>query len=465
MKVLKFGGTSVGTVESLRNVKQIVESTSRPAIVVVSALGGVTDMLIATGRQAAAGNEEAYLATFAEIRRRHTDVIEGIVSPGFRNSVETKVASMLAELERIYLGVYYVADLSERVLARIVSYGERMSSVIVSGIIDGITLRDSMQFIRTVSSRGRNRLDTEATSRLVAEHLADASMPGALTLVQGFISTDASGEITNLGRGGSDYTAAILAAEFNATSLEIWTDVDGFLTSDPRKTTGTRIIDRMSFVEAMDLCNFGAKVVYPPTIYPVFHKSIPVCIKNTFNPEAPGTLIADREGSGGAVRGISSLAGLSLITLSFADAEGARRNGSRVLNAMARKGIDIFTVGRPDAGTFRAAGSDFCFTVGNGDVTTVVDELTLEFASELAESQASIAEPMGDLASVALVGEGLEAPRELASRTLACLSEAGVAPRALAVGNSQSNIVVVVDAACEKAALQSIHDMLFPGQH
>ncbi|MDE6177207.1 MAG: bifunctional aspartate kinase/homoserine dehydrogenase I, partial [Paramuribaculum sp.] len=138
----------------------------------------------------------------------HTDVIKGIVSPGFRNSVETEVASMLAELERIYLGVYYVADLSERVLARIVSYGERMSSVIVSGIIDGITLRDSMQFIRTVSCRGRNRLDTEATSRLVAEHLAEASMPGALTLVQGFISTDASGEITNLGRGGSDYTAA-----------------------------------------------------------------------------------------------------------------------------------------------------------------------------------------------------------------------------------------------------------------
>ena len=315
MKVLKFGGTSVGTAASLANVKRIVESRDERVIVVVSALGGLTDKLISTARQASQG-DVSYLQSYAQIVERHNDIINAMVPRSRRMYVEQITSSLLDELGNIFRGVSLIKDLSCRTLDIIVSYGERLSSVIISCIIDGATHFDSRNFIKTECQFGKHIADIKLSESLI--HETFDNFTGRVAVVPGFISTDRdSGDITNLGRGGSDYTAAILAAALDADALEIWTDVDGFMTADPRVINNAYVIDQLTFIEAMELCNFGAKVVYPPTIYPVFHKNIPILIKNTFNPSAPGTLISEVDSSadGRAIKGISSINDTCLITL------------------------------------------------------------------------------------------------------------------------------------------------------
>lgn len=291
MKVLKFGGTSVGTVNSLTNVKRIVEETPGRKVVVVSALGGITDLLIATARLAVA-DDIAYLDSYARIVERHIAVIDGVVPESRRDATLAMVKMMLDELGNIFKGVMLLHDLSPRALDIIVSYGERLSSVIVSNAIKGATHFDSRTFIRTKEGpHGANVLDSELTNRLIEEKVCAYEWDTAV--MGGFLATDAKGEVTNLGRGGSDYTAAIMAAALDADILEIWTDVDGFMTADPRVIDTAYVIDELTYTEAMELCNFGAKVIYPPTIYPVYHKNIPILVKNTFNPSAPGTRISN----------------------------------------------------------------------------------------------------------------------------------------------------------------------------
>ena len=264
MKVLKFGGTSVGTVQSISNVKKIVESSDEQCIVVVSALGGITDLLIKTAKLASLG-DVGYLSNYSQIIERHNNVISGIVAPERQLDVRSLTDPLLEELGNIYRGVALIKDLSQRTLDIIVSYGERLSSVIVSNVIDGAKHFDSRNFIKTELQFGKHVADLDLTKSLICstfEHF-----DGRVALVPGFISTDKNtGNITNLGRGGSDYTAALIASSLSASVLEIWTDVDGFMTADPRVISNAYVIDRLSFVEAMELCNFGAKVIYPPTI-------------------------------------------------------------------------------------------------------------------------------------------------------------------------------------------------------
>ncbi len=340
MKVLKFGGTSVGTVESLRSVKAIVEACDEPVIVVVSALGGITDQLINTAKLAAKG-DIAHLESYARIVDRHRKVIEGVVPSSDQLEVLSIVNPLLEELGNIYRGVSLIKDLSDRTLDIVVSYGERISSVIVSHVISGAVHLDSRSFIKTVKKWDKHILDNDATQPLI--HAAFDHLESKVTVVPGFISSDAEGNVTNLGRGGSDYTAAILAAALDARVLEIWTDVDGFMTADPRVISGALVIDRLSFTEAMELCNFGAKVIYPPTIYPVFHKNIPILIKNTFNPEAPGTLISDEPQNDGekAIKGISSINDTCLITVVGLGMVGVIGVNSRIFNSLAKNGISV----------------------------------------------------------------------------------------------------------------------------
>ena len=291
MKVLKFGGTSVGSVQSINNVKKIVESLDEQAIVVVSALGGITDMLISTAKMASVG-DSAYLQNYAQIIERHNTVINGVVPKEKQLDVMSLTNPLLEELGNIYRGVALIKDLSQRTLDIIVSYGERLSSVIISKVITGAIHYDSRNFVKTELQYGKHVADLDLTNELVCSTFSNFT--GKVAVVPGFISTDKdTGNISNLGRGGSDYTAAIIAAALNASVLQIWTDVDGFMTADPRVISNAYVIDHLSFVEAMELCHFGAKVIYPPTIYPVFHKNIPIVIKNTFNPDAPGSWITD----------------------------------------------------------------------------------------------------------------------------------------------------------------------------
>ena len=453
LKVLKFGGTSVGTVESLRNVKAIVEGLDSPAIVVVSALGGLTDRLIATSVSASEGSD-AYVEEMKTIRKRHYDIIEALVPEERKGAVLKEVNSLLKDLEDRYHGLSLLKILPEQTLAEVVSFGERMSSVIVAGIIENSTHHNSLNYIKTEKWFGRNIADRPLTERLIKEEF-QLPLTGH-AVVGGFISTDKTGdEITNLGRGGSDYTAALIAAALDADLLEIWTDVDGFLTADPRIIPDTRIISEMSFVESMELCSFGAKVIYPPTIYPVFHKNIPIKILNTFNPTAPGTLITDNANLEGSVRGVSSLNNTSVITISGPMTSNVAEVNSRAYNAVARKGISVFMVVQP------SDESSFSIAMPQSDGDNAIEQLKLEFSPELHSGKLVSIEKKDDLSVIAVVGEGLKNETDLSENIVSGLESDGVKVRAVSAGASDTTIAVVVDGDKVKNALRKVHSICF----
>lgn len=454
MKVLKFGGTSVGTVESLRNVKKIVESIDEQVVVVVSALGGITDKLINTALQASTG-DMSYLQQYAEIVTRHNDVIAGMVPPERQAEVHAVADPLLEELGNIFRGIALIKDLSDRTRDIVVSYGERLSSAIIARIINGATHFDSRQFIRTTTQFGKHLADLELTEKLVKQTLG--SFKGNVALVPGFISSDRnSGEITNLGRGGSDYTAALIASALDARTLEIWTDVDGFMTADPRVISSAYVIDKLTFIEAMELCNFGAKVVYPPTIYPVFHKNIPILIKNTFNPSAPGTLISDENTSEGkAIKGISSINDTCLITLTGFGMVGVIGINSRIFHALAANGVSVFLVSQA------SSEHNTSFAVKNADAEKAVAVLREEFAAELSTGDISDITAEKDLATVAIVGENMKHTPGIAGRLFNTLGRNGINVIACAQGASETNISFVIDLAYLRKALNVIHDSFF----
>jgi len=454
MKVLKFGGTSVGTVESLRNVKKIVETQQQPAVVVVSALGGITDQLINTANLAAVG-DIAHLESYARIVERHHDVIAGIVPEDRQLDVRSIVDPLLEELGNLYRGISLIKDLSDRTLDIVVSYGERISSVIISRIIDDATHFDSRNYIKTLKQFGKHILDTEQTTALV--HKTFDNFTGKVAVVPGFIASDSNGDITNLGRGGSDYTAAIIAATMNADVLEIWTDVDGFMTADPRVINNTYVIDRLSFVEAMELCNFGAKVIYPPTIYPVFHKNIPIRIKNTFNPDAPGTLISEKspDGEGKAIKGISSINDTCLITVAGLGMVGIIGINARIFNALARNGVSVFLVSQA------SSEHNTSFAVKNADADMAVKVLREEFAAELQSGEISDITAEHNLATVAIVGENMKHATGIAGKLFNTLGRNGINVIACAQGASETNISFVIDLKNLRKALNVIHDSFF----
>ena len=454
MKVLKFGGTSVGSVKSLKNVKQIVEACQEPVIVVVSALGGITDKLLETARQAAAGLPD-YEDNLREIVARHHDIIAGIVAEERRDEVRRQTDSLLDELSNIYRGVALIRDLSVKTQNIIVSYGERLSSFIISRVIDGAEHYDSRTFIKTEAQFEKNIVDFETTNRLIREVFA--TLP-QVALVPGFISSDSrTGEITNLGRGGSDYTAAILAAALDASRLEIWTDVDGFMTADPRVINNTYVIERLSFIEAMELCNFGAKVIYPPTIYPVYHKNIPIVIKNTFNPEAPGTLITETvsRSDGKAIKGISSINDTCLITVSGLGMVGVIGVNRRIFTALAQSGISVFLVSQA------ASENNTSIAVRNADADRAIAVLDKEFAHEIEMGEMSEARAERDLATVAIVGENMKHTPGIAGKLFNTLGRNGINVIACAQGASETNISFVIALGSLRKALNVIHDSFF----
>lgn len=454
MKVLKFGGTSVGTVESLRNVKAIVESCDEPVIVVVSALGGLTDKLIATAQTAASGGN-GYQASLNEIIERHHNVINGIVPENSRKEVTEKANAMLSELSDIYRGLSLIKDLSAHSLDVIVSYGERLSSTIISYIIADATLCNSLQFIKTKNQFGKHVLDEKLTDSLIHNHFDNLNYKVALC--PGFIATDANGDITNLGRGGSDYTAAILAAALNADILEIWTDVDGFMTSDPRIIKTARVIDALSFIEAMELCNFGAKVIYPPTIYPVFHKNIPIYIKNTFNPSFKGTRISDDSTltKSGHIKGLSSVNDTCLITISGKTSRYNQKTYHRIFNTLARNGVTLFLVSNEgqDNGT--------SFAVRESDAQRAVDALTNEFNYEIETNDINLPEVKHNLATIALVGDKMRGNGTITTKLYKALALNDIEVIATAQGASDTTISFVIELKNQRKALSVIHDTFF----
>ena len=460
MKVLKFGGTSVGSVNSILSVKKIVEAIDEPVIVVVSALGGITDKLLNTSKMASEGNL-AYEKELSEIIARHLDVIEGVIEDRWiRMEVQRKVMTLLDELSNIFKGVYLINDLSPKTSDTIVSYGERLSSLIVSNVIKGAQLFVSRKFIKTVKQFNKHIVDFDETNRLILETFNPLPK---VSLVPGFISSSTeTGEVTNLGRGGSDYTASILASALNASILEIWTDVDGFMTADPRVISSAYVIDRLSFTEAMELCNFGAKVIYPPTIYPVYHKNIPIRILNTFNPAAPGTYISKEKEQGGGraiIKGISSINDTCLITVQGLGMVGVIGVNYRIFKTLAKNGISVFMVSQA------SSENNTTFAVKNADADLAVQVLNEEFALERAQGDMNDTVAEKDLATVAIVGENMKRTPGIAGKLFGTLGRAGISVIACAQGASETNISFVIKLKYLRKALNSIHDSFFLSEY
>lgn len=458
MKVMKFGGTSVGSVDSILSVKRIVEAQQEPVIVVVSALGGITDQLIRTGKMAVEG-DPLYQKSFWEIAQRHEDMINAVIEDGkVRRALLAIVHDLLEELRSIYQGVYLIHDLSPKTLAAIVSYGERISSRIVAALVKDAEWYDSRSFIKTEVKGGKNCLATELTNRLVKDNWQ--TIP-KVSLLGGFISSDAeSGEVTNLGRGGSDYTASIIAAVLDASVLEIWTDVDGFMTADPRVISTAYVIPELSYVEAMELCNFGAKVVYPPTIYPVCVKHIPILIKNTFNPEAPGSIIKDEvKTDSRIIKGISSIKGTSLITVAGLSMVGVIGVNRRIFTCLADNGISVFLVSQASSENSTSIG------VRDEDAEEACRVLNAEFAKEIEDGAMFPMRAEQGLATVAIVGENMKHTPGIAGKLFNALGRSGISVIACAQGASETNISFVISATHLRKALNVIHDSFFLSEY
>ena len=459
MKVMKFGGTSVGSVNSILSVKKIVESAGEPVIVVVSALGGITDQLISTSRMAATG-DAAYEGAYREIVRRHEEMVKGVIPAGETQTLlHYQVNELLDELKDIFQGIYLIKDLSPKTSDTIVSYGERLSSLIASRLIQGAVWFDSRTFIKTEKKHNKHTLDTELTNRLVREAFKEIPQ---VSLVPGFISSDkVSGDVTNLGRGGSDYTAAVIAAALGADSLEIWTDVDGFMTADPRVISTAYTISELTYVEATELCNFGAKVVYPPTIYPVCHKNIPILIKNTFNPDGQGTVIKQNvdHTKSKAIKGISSINDTSLITVQGLGMVGVIGVNYRIFKALAKNGISVFLVSQASSENSTSIG------VRNADADLACEVLNEEFAKEIEMGEISPIQAEKNLATVAIVGENMKHTPGIAGKLFGTLGRNGINVIACAQGASETNISFVVDSKSLRKSLNVIHDSFFLSEY
>ena len=460
MKVMKFGGTSVGSVNSILSVKRIVESASagEPVIVVVSALGGITDKLINTSKMAATG-DSAYEGEFREIVYRHVEMIKEVVPAGEGQvALQRQIGELLNELKDIFQGIYLIKDLSPKTSDTLVSYGERLSSIIVAELIKDAKWFDSRTFIKTEKKHNKHTIDADLTNKLVKETFS--SIP-KVALVPGFISSDkTTGEVTNLGRGGSDYTAAIIAAALNADSLEIWTDVDGFMTADPKVISTAYTINELSYVEAMELCNFGAKVVYPPTIYPVCLKNIPIVIKNTFNPEGKGTIIKQKiEGDKKPIKGISSINGTSLITVSGLSMVGVIGVNRRIFSALADHGISVFLVSQASSENSTSIG------VRDEDAAEACAVLNAEFAKEIETGAMFEMKAESGLATVAIVGENMKHTPGIAGKLFGTLGRSGINVIACAQGASETNISFVVDGRYLRKTLNVIHDSFFLSEY
>lgn len=451
MKVLKFGGSSVATPDSIKKVKAIVKSQEEEVVVVVSALGGVTDELIRISALAESA-DASYLEKLQALRKRHIDTCEALVDTAKGGKLlRLAVDSLLNELDSICRGVFLLKVLPEKTRAQILSFGERLSSLIVTAAIGHAELYDSLDFIRM----NGELVDFEETNKLVKEKFAEYGKGSPVAIAPGFIARDLAGDIVTLGRGGSDYTASILAAALNASILEIWTDVDGFMSADPRIIKTSYVIDELTYEEATELCNFGAKVVYPPTLYPVCLKGIPIIVKNTFNPEAPGTLIRNASSERKdkrVIKGISSIDNITLITISATSLMGIIGVDQRIFSALAKEHINVFLISQSASETGLSIG------ISAADAEKATEVLSNIFAAEIAGGAIHPVKREDELAAVAIVGENMKHNPGIAGKLFSILGKNGISIIACAQGASESNISFVVERKYLRKSLNVIHD-------
>ncbi|MDP2339052.1 MAG: bifunctional aspartate kinase/homoserine dehydrogenase I [Bacteroidota bacterium] len=453
MKVLKFGGTSVGSAENIQKVKEILMGQTDDVIVVVSALGGITDMILSAAKMAAIGTGYFH-AELTEINTRHFDAIEKLFQGEKQSEVKVRVQLLLDELERIVQGVSLIGELTPKTLDKIMGFGERLSSLIISEYIPSAKWFDSSQLIRTNSDFGKAIVNFGTTNQLI--HSAFSGFSG-IAIVPGFISSNETGEYTTLGRGGSDYTGAIMAAAMEVESFEIWTDVNGFMTADPRVISKAYTIKTLSYSEAMELSHFGAKVIYPPTILPVYKKGIPVRIKNTLDPAAEGTLITESKLNGKdlPIKGISSISNITLITIQGLGMVGVTGISARLFGALARQQINVILISQA------SSENSISFAIDSSSTSKAETAIRQEFDREIELDQINKITIEENLAIVAIVGENMKHASGVAGKLFNTIGKNGINIIAIAQGASELNISWVVKISDLRKTLNVVHESFF----
>ncbi|HEY0680636.1 MAG TPA: bifunctional aspartate kinase/homoserine dehydrogenase I, partial [Chitinophagaceae bacterium] len=466
MQVLKFGGTSVANADNISKVSAILNKLveyqnktgrKRGIIVVISALGGVTDLLLQCG-SLAAGGDESYQEKLEAIEQRHLEAVRKLIPAVQQSSVLSLVKKLCNEIEDICKGIYLLKELSPRTIDSILSYGELISSQIVSAHLNMADLpnnwKDSRELIRTDSSFTHAAVNFDQTHKLIKEYFN--STEANLTIVSGFIASDVNGVTTTLGRGGSDYTASILAAATGAESLEIWTDVSGMMTADPRLVSNARAIPSISYQEAMELSHFGAKVIYPPTIQPVMKAGIPVLIKNTFLPDHPGTLIQNESiANGGQIRGISSINKIALLSLEGSGMVGIPDFARRFFEALSAERINVILI------TQASSEHSICVGVEESMAARAKQAVDRTFKYEI---KTGSLEPLiieRQLAIVAVVGDNMKNHPGVSGKMFGALGRNGVNVRAIAQGSSERNISAVIAVTDVQKAINVLHEEFF----
>jgi len=459
MQVIKFGGSSVASAENINKVVEIVKTKTgeRKIAVVVSALGGITDLLLQCAHLAAAGNE-SYKIILQEIELRHLNTVKELIPVTQQSSVLSAVKKMCNEIEDICNGIFLLGELSDRTKDKIVSYGELISSQVIAAKFKAVGMdvawKDSREMIQTDSNFGAALVDFSKTNTAIKNYFDAAS--STLYILPGFIAADANGTTTTLGRGGSDYTAAIIAGAMDAKVLEIWTDVSGMMTADPRIVTNIKLIPKISYQEAMELSHFGAKVIYPPTIQPVMSKNIPVWIKNTFAPEDEGTVIQNESmTNGSAIRGISSINKISLLSLEGSGMVGIPGFSKRLFEALANYKINVILI------TQSSSEHSICVAVDSASAAIAKQAVDAAFAYEIETKKVEPIFVENDLAIVAVVGDNMKSHTGIAGKMFSAMGKNGVNIRAIAQGSSERNISSVIAVSDVTKAVNVLHEAFF----
>ena len=451
MKILKFGGTSVGSEENVRRIGEIVKSEKDNIIVVVSALNGVTDQLLSIAKTAASG--QGLTNELASIRDRHELMSRALMNKKKSESAILSINHLYDELEKIIQGVSLIGELTPKTLDKVLGFGERMSSILISHFLDA-TLINSAEVIRTNSNYGKANVNLEITYGLIRQACSQA---GSVIVAPGFIASGGDGSMTTLGRGGSDYTAALFAAAMDADKLEIWTDVDGFMTADPRIISKAYTIPMLTYSEAMELSHFGAKVIYPPTILPVYKKGIPVQIKNTFNPQGEGTLICQTVPyiKDHPIKGISSISGITLFTVQGLGMVGVTGISMRLFGALAREDINVILISQA------SSENSISFAIDSGSSSKAYDSLSAEFEKEISSGSINRLSLEDELSIVAIVGENMKHSAGIAGKLFHTIGKNGINVIAIAQGASEQNISWVVKGSDLKKTLNVVHESFF----
>jgi aspartokinase/homoserine dehydrogenase 1 len=459
MQVLKFGGTSVANAENIKKVEQIIKKSLEKdkTIVVVSALGGITDSLVTCG-QLAADNDESFKDKLLEIEKRHLDVVKSLMPVAKQSSILSLVKRSCNEIEDICNGVFLLSELSPRTKDRLMSYGELLASQIISAYLEAIGVdhgwKDSREIIATDSTFGYASVDFMETYKNIREYFLSA--PESLFMVPGFVASDSRKITTTLGRGGSDYTAALIAGALDAATVEIWTDVSGMMTADPRLVSNARVIGHISYQEAMELSHFGAKVIYPPTIQPVMNKSIPIWIKNTFAPDDNGTLVENKPvRNGSSIRGITCIKEIALLSLEGSGMVGIPGFSKRLFEALANEKINVILI------TQGSSEHSICVGIDELNAGAAKKSVDAAFSHEIETEKVDPLIVEKDLAIVALVGDNMKSHPGISGKMFSALGRNGVNVRAIAQGSSERNISAVIASQDVKKAINVLHEEFF----